>query len=227
MITIIKTLSILLTFLLFACKNEEDPKMKSESNKSDAKTEIDVDANANKDYTKSTELFAKEVLKESIRVHSFDRSDKDNPDFLKLFYADGLENISAYSNKNYPQKSEPNNYEHFTLFVATYKYEEDAKNCFNRIKSESKMTDSKNMNEALADRVRILTWGAKPGGMITQNGRNVFSLVETCRGTPIGGKWIDYENKFISFITEKDEDIEVLKAHCGANKYQIDKRTNN
>ena len=55
--------------------------------------------------------------------------------------------------------------------------------------------------EGLSDeekkRIRRIEGATKPGGMICQKGRYVFSLVETCRKTPTGGKWEEYENLFL------------------------------
>jgi len=39
----------------------------------------------------------------------------------------------------------------------------------------------------------------KPGGMICRKANYVFSLVKTCRNTPIGGKWKAYENLFLKY----------------------------
>lgn len=70
-----------------------------------------------------------------------------------------------------------------------------------------------------------LNVGAKPGGMITQIGKQIFSLVETCRDTPIGGNWINYERKFIKYLTKSgDEEFEVLNSNCGMGYYRVEKR---
>ncbi|WP_405292310.1 hypothetical protein [Algibacter sp. Ld11] len=33
--------------------------------------------------------------------------------------------------------------------------------------------------------------------------KQIFSLIKTCRETPIGGNWTDYENKFLEYIVVK------------------------
>ncbi len=192
----------------------------------ESKTEIKPKSELNTDYSKSAELFAQEILKENIRVHLFDLTNSKNPKYLRTFQSDGLDKIVAYSNKKYPKKTEPNYYEHFTLFVVTYQNSKSAQKSFDQLKLDSKygFTDLKDLSGDIAERVRVLTIGAKPGGLITQNGKQVFSLVETCRETPIGGNWIDYENKFIGFITESGEEIEALNANCGMDRYKIEKR---
>ena len=190
---------------------ESKPKMKSE---------------LDNDYSKSAELFAKEVLNENIRTHEFDLTNLENPKHLRIFKSDGLKKIVAYSNKNYPKKSEPNYYEHFILFVANFKNQESAEKTFDRIKSDSKygLSEWRELESELSERVRSLNIGAKPGGIITQNGKQIFSLVETCRETPIGGTWKDYENKFMGFIAKNGEEIEVLNSDCGMDRYRIEKR---
>ncbi len=64
--------------------------------------------------------------------------------------------------------------------------------------------------------------GAKPGGMITQIGKQIFSLVETCREAPFGRNWIEYETRFIKYLTRSEsEEFEVLNSDCGNDKYEI------
>ena len=220
-----KNILIIVTLFILSCQGKQESKLNTETS-SGAKTEIKAKLKTDKDLSESAQLFALAILKENIRIHTFDVSNSDQPAFLKIFQVNGLEKITAYSNKEYPKKTEPNYYEHFTLFVATYESSLSAKNSFNQLKSDSKFgfTDLKELSGEIAERVKVLAIGAKPGGMITQNGKQVFSLVKTCRETPIGGNWIDYENKFIEFITESGEEIEVLNANCGMDRYIIEKR---
>jgi len=75
-------------------------------------------------------------------------------------------------------------------------------------------------------RIKALNIGAKPGGMIIQKGKQIFSLVETCRGTPNGGSWNEYETKFINYLAEKEE-FKVLNSNCGNDRYQIETRKAN
>ena len=188
------------------------------------KTELESELD--NDYSISAELFAKEVLKENIRTHVFELTNSQKPKHCEIFLSDGLQKIVAYSNKDYPKNSKPNYYEHFTLFVATYDNQENAKKTFNRIKSDSKygLSESRELESDQLERVRALNIGAKPGGMITYRGKQVFSLVETCRTTPIGGNWIEYENKFVKFLLENGEEIDVLNSGCGSDRYIYESR---
>ena len=217
--TIRKNILTLIIFLLFACNS------KTEKQEAESKTETKVELELDSDYSKSAELFAKDVLKENIRIHSFDLTNSENPEHLRIFQSDGLKKIVAYSNKNYPKNSDPNYYEHFTLFVATYNNQENAEKTFERIKSDSKyrLSEWNKLETELSERVRSLNIGAKPGGLITQRGKQILSLVETCRETPIGRTWENYENKFIGFLTTNGEEIEVLNSDCGMDRYNIKK----
>ena len=215
--------------LIFLSCNEKNKEQKFENNqKKPIKTETKTDnkVKLDSDFSESAELFAKEILKENIRTHTFDLSNLKETKHLKIFKNDGLEKIIAYSNKNYPKNSKPSYYEHFILFVATYENNEKAKRTFEKIKSytEHSIIGINKLKQELSERVKSLTIGAKPGGLILQKGKQIFSLVETCRNTPIGGKWLDYENKFINYLVKKGEKIEVLNADCGDNKYEIEKR---
>lgn len=212
-----------MVLLLCSCngkKEEQETEPKPEQ-VIESRTELEL----NNDYSKSAELFVKEVLNDNIRIHSFNLASSEKPKHLRIFQFDGLEKIIAYSNKNYPKNSEPTYYEHFTLFVATFNNQKSAEENFDLIKSDSKygLSEWNELEEGLSERVESLNAGAKPGGMIVQRGKYVLSLVETCRKTPVGGSWKDYENKFIGFLTEDDEEIEVLNSDCGMDRYIIDR----
>ena len=213
--------------LLFCSCKEKSENQKTEQNseqnnesKSELKTELELDA----DYSISAELFAKEVLKENIRTHVFELANSQKPKHLEIFKSDGLQKIVAYSNKNYPKKSEPNYYEHFTLFVATYNSQNTAKETFDLIKSGSKygVSEWRELESDQSERVKALNIGAKPGGMITQIGNQIFSLVETCRKVPFGANWIEYENRLIKYLTRTgNEEFEVLNSDCGNDRYEF------
>ncbi len=221
--------NILVTIILILCSCSGKKENQETDSKSEqtilSKIEIKPETDLNNDYSESAELFAREVLKENIRTHVFDITKLEKPNHLRIFKSNGLEKIVAYSNKNYPKKTEPNYYEHFILFVATFNNQENAQKAFDQIKSDSKygLMEWNGLELELSERVRSLNVGAKPGGMITQNGKQIFSLVKTCRETPIGGTWKDYENKFIRFITRNKVEIEVLNSHCGMDRYKIEK----
>lgn len=216
----------MLTILVCSCNEKAknnilEPKLdqvKDSKAKSETKQDIDL--------TISAELFAKEVLKENLRKHIFEVKDLNRPKHTEIFDNIGLKNIIAYSNSNYPQKSEPNRYEHFTFFVANYQSELNALKTFALIKMTSKenLPEYQLAQKKFVQRVKSLNIGAKPGGMIIQSGKHIFSLVETCREVPIGKTWIDYENKFIEFLVENEKEIEILNSDCGMDRYEIEVR---
>ena len=212
--------------LLCSCNVKQEKQKIDQKSESIIEFKPEINSELDNDYSQSAELFAKEVLNENIRIHEFDLTNLENPNHLRIFQSDGLEKIVAYSNKNYPKKTEPNYYEHFILFVANFKNQESAENIYDRIRSDSKygLSEWRELESELSERVRSLNIGAKPGGIITQKGKQIFSLVETFRETPIGGTWKDYENKFIGFIAKNVEAIEVLNSDCGMDRYRIEKR---
>ncbi len=212
---------------LYSCNGKKE-KQESEQNSEpiiESKAELKTESELDNDYSISAELFTKEVLKENIRTHTFELSNLDKPKHLRIFQSNGLQNIVAYSNKSYPKKSKPNYYEHFILFVANYDSQQNAKKTFDRIKSDSKygLSEWRNLESDQSERVRALNIGAKPGGMITQYGKQVFSLVETCREVPFGENWNEYETKFIKYLTRTgNEEFEVLNSNCGMDKYKFE-----
>ena len=134
--TIRKNILTIIILFLISCNGEKEKQgTVSESEPIiESTSEMKTESELNKDYSKSAELFVKEVLRENIRVHSFDLSKSDHPKCLNLFLNNELEKIIAYSNKNYPKTSEPDYYEHFILFVAIYKNEGAAQNTYNKIR---------------------------------------------------------------------------------------------
>lgn len=223
-----KNITFIIILILCACKERQKTEQKSEPTVK-SETKIKAKSELNDDYSKSAEFFVREILNENIRIHKFNLTSSENPKHLKIFQPEGLEGIIAYSNKNYPKKSKPKYYEHFVLFVATYSNNKTAKNAFSQIKKDSKkykiFDNLENLDPENYDRIRALMIGVKPGGLITQNGKQVFSLVENCRNTPIGGTWIEYETKFLKFISNNMNKVEVLNSDCGKMaSYIIEKR---
>ena len=217
--------------ILFFCScNEKAEKQKPELNSEqsiETKTELKKESELEVDYSLSAELFAKDVLKENYREHSFEATDLNKPKHTEIFDNVGLKNIIAYSNKNYPKNSEPNYYEHFILFVANYQSELNALKTFALIEMASKEKPAEYLltNKNFVQRINALKIGTKQGGMIIQKGNQIFSLVKTCRETPIGGTWNDYEKKFIKYLTKQgDEEFKVLNSDCGNDRYQIERR---
>ena len=213
--------------LIFCSCKEKSENQKTEQNSepnTETQAELNTESELDTDYSISAELFAKDVLKENLRKHTFDIADLEKPVHTQIFHNVGLQKIEAYSNEDYPKNSEPNYYEHFTLFIATYHSELNALKTFELIKMTSKenLAEYQLAQKEFVNRVKALNIGAKPGGMIVQSGRHIFSLVKTCRETPIGGTWNDYEKKFIKYLTKRgDEEFKVLNSHCGMNKYEL------
>lgn len=222
-----KKIFILLTILIFCCCSEKKENPKTEQKIEpiiESKMEIKNKSELVNDYPKSAELFVKEVLKDNLRKHTFHASDVNKPKHTEIFDNLGLQNIVAYSNKNYPKNSEPNSYEHFTLFVANYHSEINALKTFALITMTSKENPAEYQlaQKKFVKRIKALNIGAKPGGIIVQSGKQIFSLVKTCRETPISGTWNDYERKFIKYLTKRgDEEFKVLNSNCGMNKYEL------
>jgi hypothetical protein len=217
---------ILLTLLLCSCVEEKKNGIKEQKTKQPVEVESDyqTELELNIDHAISAELFAREVLRENLRTHEFDLKSKNNPKHLKIFLSNGLEKVIAYSNKKYPKNSEPNYYEHYTLFVATFDNYKSAKATFERIKSDSKygFLDWKELEKEHSERVKALNIGAKPGGFVTQSGKQILSLVETCREVPFGANWIEYETRLIKYLTRTgNEEFQVLNSDCGNSKYEF------
>ncbi len=215
---------LIIILLLLSCKGKKEKEIESKT-KTESVVKTTTTSELIIDYSKSAKLFAVEVLKENLRVHKFLPSTK-RPYHLEILQMKGLQNITAYSNKKYPENRDPSHYEHFVLFTATYDNSETAKSKFDQIKSDSNYgwTDLENLTGGIKDRVRTLATYAKYGGMIIQKENYIFSLVETCGETPIGGKWTEYENDLIGYLTQNGDEIEVLNANCGQDRYQLERR---
>ena len=217
---------ILFALLLCSCAEEKKKELKEQKTdrttnfKSDYQTELEL----NVDHSVGIGLFAREVLRENLRTHEFDSNGQTNPKHLRIFQSNELEKIIGYSNKKYPKNSEPNYYEHFTLFVATYNDYKSAKTTFERIKADSKygFLNWKELEKEQSERVKALNIGAKPGGFIIQSGKQIVSLVETCREVPFGANWLQYENRLLKYLTRTgNEKFEVLNSDCGNDRYEF------
>lgn len=226
--TVHRNTIILLILILFACKekNEKQETDVVSTVVSISSTELKIEAIPNTASLKSVALFAKAVLKENIRIQVFDTTNLESIAYLDVFNSENLENIIAYSNKNYPKNVEPNHYEHFTLFVASYIDEVAAQKVYNQILKESTygFSNLDELSDVLVERVKSLSIVAKAGGIITKKGRYIFSLVETCREAPMGKDWMDYENMFLGYIRESGKHMEILNANCGMDRFLIEKR---
>ncbi|MEM6263895.1 MAG: hypothetical protein AAGI38_15380 [Bacteroidota bacterium] len=170
--------------------------------------------------------FATHVHGDEFRTHKFPDPDK-APKHLTIFSKEGLKRIAAFSNENYPKSIEPYQYEHFLLFSLEYTDEHKAQIAFEQLKelANTNRFELDALSESEQKRVNFFFDQSKSGGMILQKGRWIFSLVKTCRNTPIGGTWTAYEEVFVSFLKEgHQEQIETLNADCGAIEYRLEER---
>lgn len=201
---------ILIIFVLFTNEtNIDNPIYQS--------TDIGIKAHA----------FAKEVLKENLRSDTLQlESHPKESQFFEIFSHENLQTIITYSNKNYPKKSRPRYYEHFTLIVFKYLNSGAASRSFDQLVKNSKygVRDLQSLDEQQAEKTEKIATYAKYGGLITQQDNLILALVETCQSTPIGGNWKDYEDKFLSKISNNDMELEVLNANCGMDRFILEKR---
>lgn len=103
----------------------------------------------------------------------------------------------------------------------------EADNSFQDLRniSEAGLSKRDTLDPLTQERIENIEVQSKAGGLITQRGKWIFSLVETCRNTPIGGNWIDYENLFMSYLKNNSKErIEVLNADCGMMRYKHEER---
>ncbi len=71
-----------------------------------------------------------------------------------------------------------------------------------------------------------LGW-AKSGVMIFQKENLIVFLLKSCQNPPVPLKWKQYEQLFLKFVLEKNEEIEVLNSSCGDMEFnkEIRRRT--
>lgn len=175
------------------------------------------------DYFKRAIDFVSRILNDEIRIHEFIKT-QEAPNHLEIFSKEGLIKVTAFSNRNFPEKAEPKDYEHFTLFCLEYESAKYAEGAFQELcrlsELDLNLNRSNTIDSSTIQKVRFLNGQSKPGGFILQKSKWIFSLVETCRDTPIGGTWLGYEDLFIRYIFKDSSDsISVLNADCGKMKY--------
>jgi len=175
----------------------------------------------------NADRYMKLILGRNMRKHEFNSSLGRCPEYIKVFSDKGLQTIYAYSDKRYPKKIEPKIYEHFTLFVLKYEDVNSAVQAYQKLKLDSKFS-FKNLGEKVDEEKKkfklLLHNHIKSGGMVFQIENMLFSLVETCRNTPIGGSWLAYENEFLSSMVSDRESLVVLNADCGDMYFKEEKR---
>lgn len=213
-----------LLLLAISCNQKVDGTENDSSNAVKETTEeIKSDINL---YFPKHEAFVQHILDNRLRKHDFDYV-LENCRHHEIFPFDGLQEIVAYSDRNYPKSVSPTYYEHFVLFCLKYSTADQAKRNFDNFYLTAQIDTSKfdAMEQSLIERHRLIIASLKPGGLIVQENEWIYSLVETCRETPIGGNWVDYENLFLSYIGHEKDSITVLNADCGKMTYKKEKRT--
>ena len=223
-------ISILIAIVITSCDSKSGKKeIESEQTDTvqvDNKTLKNLNTENTVDYLLKANEFSKHVLSDKIRKHDF-QDIHEAPRHIEIFPTNGLERIVAFSNKDYPKSIEPNYYEHFTLFCLEYSNPNEAVTAFQSLRklTETNFSEIDSLDQLTRKKVRFLHGQSKPGGLIVQKGKWIFSLVETCRNTPLGGSWTEYEDLFISFLkNDSNERIKVLNAHCGKMKYKLEER---
>jgi len=188
------------------------------------------DLTSNPDVAKSALSFARNVLKDNLRIRFHERARSNYLDVQMIFETDNFEtdhfiSYSSYSNQLYKDNSTQGNYDGFLLFVATYDNTKSAEYAFQEIKSNSqiRIIELEGFAGLFVEQVQVFEKIRKSGGMIIQKDNYVFYLVETCGEPPIEDNWSDFENLFLQSITENNEEIEVLNADCEKEVFLIQK----
>jgi len=182
------------------------------------------------DLEKSVLNFSESVLNEKLRVIVHDRVPSNYWDIQMLFEADDFNSdhfnsYTSYSNVQSFDKPVDWNYDGVLLFATTYKDVQSAKHAFQVLKSMTKVRISELEGFAglLVEQVQIFERIRKSGGLLTQKGKYVFYLLESCGAPPVGESWNDYENLFLSFITKTNEEIEIINADCEKDVFLVQK----
>ncbi|MEL6847877.1 MAG: hypothetical protein AAFP92_05135 [Bacteroidota bacterium] len=184
------------------------------------------------DLEKSILNFSKRVLKENVRVVMHDRVAMNYWDIQMIFEADDFrsDHFSSYTTYSDGQNFDTSidgKYDGVILCVATYKDVPSAQHAFQEIKTRTQIRIAELEGQAglLVEQVRIFERIRISGGLFTQKDKYVFYLLKSCHEPPAEKNWNDYENLFLSFITEKNEEIEVINAVCGKDAFVVQELT--
>ena len=169
--------------------------------------------------------FAKKVSEGNLKIHTYDLFTSRYPDILTLFETEKLLRFSSLSHKQSVGEENPMNYEDCILFVASYQNPVVADSIFREIKyrSEIRAAELEGMAGLWVEQAFFFERIRKTGAMITRKGKDVFFLVESCEAPPVEENWKDYENLFVEFITDKEEEIEVFNADCNTEEFIIER----
>lgn len=184
----------------------------------------------NTDLEKPVLNFSKSVLKENLRVIVHDRVPMYYWDIQMIFEADDFKSdhfnsYTTYTNVQHFDKPVDGNYDGVILFVATYKDVPSAQHAFQELKARTqiRMEELRGQAGLIVEQVRILERIRVSGGLFTQKDKYVYYLMESCEMPPVNASWNDYENLFISFITENNEEIEIINADCKKDEFIVQK----
>jgi hypothetical protein len=166
--------------------------------------------------------FVRSLIGTNAILWTFKSGDKNLPKYLHSFKQEGIKQIQAYSNKNYPKKVSPTDYEHFILFMVEYQNKKMAQEAFERFNSDIdsfEIVNEKNVDSDY-DRKMYIYGNSKSGGLIAKKDNFLFSLVETCRDPYKFGTWPEYEKYFIECIFDKTDNGQTyFNADCGKMKF--------
>ena len=91
---------------------------------------------------------------------------------------------------------------------------ENAKKAFEQIKSDAKLSNSKEqieLEEELSDRIELLKLGERYGGLITFNGNQIYSMVENCDISPLNKSWLELEYIFTDMLKNENGFVDALQ----------------
>lgn len=177
-----------------------------------------------KEVFDSASQFAKLVLGKQLRKH-FTEYKRGEVGVDALFESDGMMGYTTFSNELYQKGPSPLDVKGCVLFAANFKNEENAKKAFNQLKSNSAIQASEviGMVGVLPVQVRFLEQNISSGALITQHDNYVFYLPATCESSLHGSNSKDYENLFLSFIIEQNQEIEIINVDCEMDTFLIKK----
>ena len=224
----LKILILGVTFLLISCERKRDGEIIKGGELSVASQAIGADKSnsSSENFHPKFEDFAKYVLGVNLRVHDF-KYVIVNYRYFDLLPIDGLLGITAFSDKNYPKKIEPQDYNHFLFFCYKYHSKNEALRGFDHFYTTSQLdlNDTLGIDQSYLQKSKLIRSVSKPGGLIVQVDKWIFHLVESCGNNPLGLNWTEYENLFIKYITEPNSEfITVLNADCGGFNYKNEVR---
>lgn len=177
-----------------------------------------------KDVFDSASQFTKSILGERLRIH-YTEYKRGNVGVDALFESDGMIGYTTFSNDLYQKGPSPIDLKDCILFAANFKNRESAEKAFDFLKANSAIqaSDVESMVGPTPVQVRFLEQIRNTGGFFAQQGNYVFFLPENCENPLVESSCEDYENLFLSFITEKNEEIEIINADCEKDTFLIQK----